>query len=60
VFALALVSLLLKLGDDGAVDATPISCKTALSETTLLEKSSSGVGEGSVEGGTDGKMSDLG
>ena len=34
-----------------AVDTTPVLCKTALSEMALLEKNSSGVGEGSVEGG---------
>ena len=48
---LALVRLVLRLGDDAAVDTTPVLCKTALSEMALLEKNSSGVGEGSVEGG---------
>ncbi len=57
MFALALVSLVLRLGD-AAVDATPVSCRMTLSETALLEENSSGVEEGPVEGGAGGKMSD--
>ena len=60
MLALALVSLVLRLGDDAAVETTPVSCKTTLSETALLEKNSSGVLEGSVEDGAGGKISDLG
>ena len=60
MFTLALVSLVLRPGDGAAVDTTPVSCKTTLSEMALLEKNSSGVGERSVEGGAGGKMSDLG
>jgi len=49
VLALALVSLVLKLRDDATVKTTPILCKMTLIEIALLENSSSGVGEGSVE-----------
>ena len=60
MLALALVSSVLRLGDDALVETMSVSCKASLSETVLLEKNSYGVGEGSVEDSAGGKMSDLG
>jgi len=50
VFALVIVRLVLRLEADATVETTPVSRKTSLNETALLEKNLSSVGEGSVEG----------
>ena len=55
MLALALVSLVLRLGDDAAVETTSVSCKTTLGKTALLEKNSSGMGRAQLRTGLVGR-----